>query len=67
MFYLLEKFFSHYASPSVMGEEYCFPRHQLIFGFDRTFHLKGLWEYIPKLIPSVCLYHDIQTNSGTFF
>ena len=31
------------------------------------YHLKGLREYIPKSIPSVCLYKDIQTNSGTLF
>ena len=52
-----------------IGEVYCFPRRQLIFNFDRRviYHLKGLWEYIPKSIPSVCLYHDLQTNSGTSF
>ena len=60
----------NYASPPcVKGEVHCFPRRQLIFSFGRRviYHLKGLWEYIPKLIPSVCLYHDIQTNSGTLF
>ena len=42
--------------PSVTGEVYCFPRHQLIFSFDWRviYHLKGLWEYILKSIPSVC-------------
>ena len=42
--------------PSVMGEVYCFPRRQLIFSFGRRVinHLKGLWEYIPKLFASVC-------------
>ena len=42
---------------SVTGEVYCFSRRQLIFSFGRRviyYHLKGLWEYIPKLIPSVC-------------
>ena len=53
-----------YLAPSVGGEVYCFPRRQLIFSFDRLkyiyiiwyiyisfdciYHLKGLWEYIPK-------------------
>ena len=32
--------------------------------FERTL---GLWEYIPKSIPSVCTYHDLQTNSWTSF
>ena len=42
--------------PSVMGEIYCFPRYQPIFSFGRRviYHTKGLWEYIPKLIQSVC-------------
>ena len=49
-----------------------FPRQarcQLIFSIDRRviYHLKGLWEYIPKSIPSVCLYHDLQTNSVISF
>ena len=26
-----------------------------------------LWEYIPKSILSVRLYHDLQTNSGALF
>ena len=54
--------------PSVTGEVYCFPRRQLIFSFDSrvVYYLKGLLEYITKSIPSVCLYHDLQTNSGTF-
>ena len=43
--------------PSVTGEVYCFPRRQVIFSFGRrvVYHSKGLWEYIPKSIPSVCL------------
>ena len=55
--------------PSVTGEVYCFPRRQLLFIFDRRVikYLKGLWEYIPKSIPSVCLYHDLQTNRGNMF
>ena len=42
--------------PSVTGEVYCFPRRQLIFSFGGCviYHLKGLWEYIPKSVPSVC-------------
>ena len=59
-----------YASPpSVTGEFYCFPRRQLILSFGRPviYHLKGLWEYIPKSILSVCLYHDLQTNIWTLF
>ena len=42
--------------PGVTGEVYSFPCRQLIFSFGRhvMYHLKGLWEYIPKLIPSVC-------------
>ena len=40
--------------PNVTGEVYCFPRRQLIFNFGRRVS-KGLWEYIPKSIPSVCL------------
>ena len=41
---------------SVTGEVYCFPRSQLIFSFGRRviYHSKGLWEYIPKSIPSLC-------------
>ena len=41
--------------PSVTGKVYFFPRCQLIFSFDRRiiYHSKGLWEYIPKSIPSV--------------
>ena len=44
--------------PSVTGEVYCFPRRQLIFSFGRRviYHSKGLWEYIPKSIPSLCLF-----------
>ena len=55
--------------PGVTGEVYCFPRRQLIFSFGRRviYHLKGLWEYISKSIPSVCLYHDLPTNSWTSF
>ena len=55
--------------PSVTGEVYCFRRRQLIFSFGRRviYHSKGLGEFIPKSIPSVCLYHDIQANSGTSF
>ena len=43
--------------PSVTGEVYCFPRCQLIFrfGWRCIYHSKGLREYIPKSIPSVCL------------
>ena len=43
-------------SPIVTWMVYCFPRRQLIFSFDRSgiYHLKGLLQYIPKLIPSVC-------------
>ena len=43
------------------GEVYCFPRPQLIFSFGRRviYHSKGRWVYIPKSIPSVCLYLDI--------
>ena len=42
---------------SVTGEVYCFPRRQLILSSRRCviYHSKGLWQYIPKLIPSVCL------------
>ena len=52
----------------VMGV-YCFPRRQLIFSFGRhvIYHSKGLWEYIPKSILSVRLYHNLQTNSWTSF
>ena len=41
---------------SVTREVYSFPRHQPIFCFGRRviYHLKGLWEYIPKSIPSAC-------------
>ena len=43
--------------PSVTGEVYCFPRRQQIFIFGRRiiYHSKGLWEYIPKSIQSLCL------------
>ena len=43
--------------PSVTREVYCFPFRQLIFSFGRRviYHSKGLWEYISKYIPSVCL------------
>ena len=43
--------------PSSTGEVYCFPRRKQIFSFGRRviYRLKGLWEYIPKSIPSVCL------------
>ena len=43
--------------PSVTGVVYYFPRRQLILSFDRCviYHSKGIWEYIPKSIPSVCL------------
>ena len=60
---------NYVSPPSVTGDVYCFPRWQPIFSFDRRviYHLKGLWEYIPKSIPSVCMYHDIQANSGTSF
>ena len=53
----------------VTGEVYCIPRRQLIFSFDRhvIYYLKSLLEYIPKSILSVCLYHGLQTNSGTLF
>ena len=63
--YTSHPFFLIMAHPSVTGEVYCFPRRQLIFSFGRRviYHLKGLSEYIP----SVCLYHDLQTNSGTWF
>ena len=47
--------------PSITGEVYSFPRRQLIFRFDRRviYHLKVFeCSYIPKLIPSVRLYHD---------
>ena len=59
----------YWSVPNVTGEVYCFPRRQLVFSFDRRviYHSKGLWEYIPKSILSVRLYHDLQTNSGTFF
>ena len=45
--------------PSIRGGIFCFPRRQLIFIFDRRvngviYYLKGLWEYIPKSILSVC-------------
>ena len=55
--------------PSVTEEVYCFPRCKLIFSFYRRviYHLRCLREYIQKSMPSVCLYHDLQTNSGTFF
>ena len=58
-----------YLPPSETGEAYCFRRRQPIFSFERhvIYHLKGLWEYIPKSIPSVCLYLDLQTNGGTLF
>ena len=54
---------------SVTGEVYCFPRRQLVFSFNRRviYHLKGLWEYIPKSIPSVRLYHDLQRKAGLRF
>ena len=55
--------------PSVTGEVYCFPRLQLILSFGRRviYHLKGLWEYIPKSILSVRLYHDLQTDIWALF
>ena len=45
--------------PSVTLAIYCFPRRLLIFSFRRrviilVYHSKGLWEYIPKSIQSVC-------------
>ena len=50
--------------PSVTGEVYSFPRCQLIFNFDRRaiYHSKGLWEYIPKSLPSVCLSVPRSSN-----
>ena len=56
-------------SKRVTGEVYCFPHCKLIFSFGGrvTYHSKGLWEFIPKSIKSVCLYHDHQTNSWTLF
>ena len=55
--------------PRVSGEVYCFPRRQLIFSIGRSImhHSKCLCEYIPKSIPAVCLYHDLQTNIFFFF
>ena len=56
------------SPPSVTGEIYCFPRHQLIFSFGRRviYHLKGIWENIPKSISYVCLsvrlYYDFQNE-----
>ena len=36
---------------------YCYPSRRLIVRFGRRviYHLKGLWEYIPKSIPFICL------------
>ena len=55
--------------PSVTGDVYCFPLRQLIFSFGRRviYHLKGLWEYIPKSMMSVRLYYDLQMNSWPSF
>ena len=43
--------------PNVTEEVYCFSRRHIIFSFDCRviYHLKGLWEYSPKPISSVCL------------
>ena len=55
--------------PSVKREVYCFPHHRLIFRFGLRviYHSNGLLECIPKSISSdcwsVCLYHDLGTNS----
>ena len=50
--------------PSVTGEVYCNPRYQLILSFDRRviYYLKGLWEYIPQSILSVCLSVPRSSN-----
>ena len=54
---------------SVKREVYCFPRLRLIFRFGVRviYHSKGLLECILKSISSdcwsVCLYHDLGTNS----
>ena len=66
------KNYSFFMPPSCVTEKlYCFPHCQLIFSFDRyvIYHLKDLREYtyIPNLIPSVCLYHDLQTKSWSSF
>ena len=55
--------------PSVTGEVYCFPRRQLIFSFGRRviYHLKGLWEYNPKSIPSVCTTTIFKRIAGLCF
>ena len=54
---LLGSYASPPSAPSVTGEVYCFPHYQLILSIDGrvVFHLKGLWEYIPKSILSVWL------------
>ena len=46
--------FSSNSPAIVMEEVYCFPRRQLIFSFGWCVMYQGLWEYIPKSIPSVC-------------
>ena len=53
------EFLEFMLPPSVTEVVYCFPRRQLIFSFGRrvillVYHSKGLWEYIPKSIMSVC-------------
>ena len=55
--------------PSVTGKLYCFPLRQLIFSFGRCVvcHSKGLSSRVHSEINSVCLYHDLQTNSWSSF
>ena len=57
--------------PSVMGEVYCFPCHQLIFSFDsRVIAIsfeRSLRVHSEIDSLSVRLYHDLQTNRGIFF
>ena len=64
----------NYASSLVYrGEVYCFLRRQLIFSFDRSYifsHIsfemsKRVHSEIQSFCLSVCLYHDLQMNSGT--
>ena len=49
-------YIDHIRPPYMTGDVYWFPRRQLIFSFGRRviYNSTCLWEYILKLIPSVC-------------
>ena len=47
--------------------ELTLPHWIFSFGSCVIYHSKGLWEYIPKSILSVHLYHNLETNSWTSF